>query len=1039
MGTILKEETIEDWISQTLEEAGYLKKDNSFQGNFQENVIDFDLLEKQLYLINKDLDSEYILEAIKKIKYLSFSDSLQGNFETLNFLKNGIGIHLEKIDSRTRQVYLIDYNNINNNKFEYIRQLKISNQCNHIIPDILIYINGLPLSIIELKAPEARETLSDAYNQVCNYAKSNNKLMYWNVLSLVSNAATTRYGAYSSSFSHWYSWKKINEEDDIEQDYDVTTNLWQKNYRKNILGIFSKRTFFNILKNYIFFAKVNNTYIKYIPAYHQYFATEKTVKSIEKAKFGLGGVVWHTQGSGKSVTMLFLAKRIKTYFSTKNYKLVYVTDRNELNDQLYKRFSEASETYLISKPKKIESRSSLREVLSNEEDFGIYITTIQKFTESTEPLSKKDNIIVIADEAHRSHNNIETEYEIDKESQEIIEKDGYAKYIRDAFPNAIFVGFTGTPLMGNKKTTNVFGDYIDKYTMNQAVLDGSTVPIHYEKRRLPIIYDKCKIEEIDELYNYENSKTGSEYLDNAKYEHIKKKLINIANLLSNHEVIKTLVSDFWLHYDSRKKALNGKALFVAFNRHIAFEIYKEMIKQRPNWEDKIKLIVTRSNKDSQELANAIPSDDQKEKITIDFKKDNSKIKIAIVVDMWLTGFDVPDLDTLYLFKVIKWHNLMQTIARVNRTYAKGELVKNDGLVVDYIGIWKHISDALKQYADQKNKNFDIEEVKKALIDKCMEIQKRFFSKTDLINKWVTGNKDEKYETLIMSLNYIKENFSQDIDLYFDMVSKVSRWYKLCSQILTTQHKLEAQLFILLKNFIRNQEVEEAIDVQETIKKLKDKMDEIIKTGGIEVSTITLDGRKDLAYVSHLLEKELNEVQKTNKLSYLKAKALENEVKQQIRNLSKISPIKSQQLSKDLIYLVDRFEKDKNAEQFLANLIKMAKSILENQKLLNEVGDETMQLFYSILADDRFKMMNYHSDVLRKITEEVMETIKDNITSQWWNNKTLRDKINSKIKLLLNTKYRYPPDDCKEIITHMMDAIDETIKINKKYFIKEEDR
>lgn len=1039
---ILKESVIEQNISDLLKDIGYSEYLEHFNINNLTQVIDYDELKNRMIRINSSLDKEYIELAIDKIKKLSCATSIEGNIKTLEWLKYGINIKIEKISNRELPVYLIDYKNVDNNSFKFIRQMNVSASGIIKIPDIIIYINGLPLSIIELKSPEAKEKLIDAYKQVVNYAKSHMNLMYWNIFSTVSNSFFTRYGAVTSEFNHWWSWKKTSINGEIIQDTDYKDNIVaaEENYRKNIIGIYDKETLLNILKNYIFYAKSKNTYIKYTPAYYQYFATEKAVKSLENAKYGRAGVVWHTQGSGKSVTMLFLASRIKTFFTNQNFKIIYVTDRNELDEQLYKRFCEAKDTYLYTEPKNISSRKDLVKTLSDDDDFGIYFTTIQKFTESEEPLSTKSNIIVIADEAHRSHNNIETDYVVDTKKHEIIEKEGYAKYIRDAFPNAKFIGFTGTPLMGNEKNTvSIFGDYIDKYPMNQAVQDGSTVPIHYEKRKVPILVDKIKLSELDEIYNEEMNPSNSDYIDNARYEHVKKKLLNISNLLSDKDVIKTVVADFWSHYDERSKALHGKAMFVAFNRNIAHLVYKEMIAQRPNMKNEIILVITGSNKDDEVLQKLVPNEEKKKQYAIEFKKDDSKYKIAIVVDMWLTGFDVPDLDTLYLFKVIKWHNLMQTIARVNRTY-EGDLKKKDGLVVDYIGIWKFIADALKQYAGEQDDSYNIDNVRLSLLDACKKIEKTFFDKTDCVQKWATSDVKDKFTFLVVGAEIIENIDKKNKDLFFSLVSKVSRWYKLCRQILNNGEKLIAQYFILIKNYIRTLNVEEAIDVEEVLKKLKSKMEEIIKTGDIEISTIYLDGRKDLSAVYSLLEKELKLIQENKaKVDYLKVKVLENEVKHQIKIFSRTNPLKAQKLSDDLLKLVDKYQIDKNIDEFLSGLIKFSKIMIESNELTKDIGDESIQAFYSILADEKFKMRNFNSEVLKEITLKIMNLIKDEITPQWWNNKRLRDIINNKIKVLLRTEYHYPPADAKEISKIMIDQINNVVRRNPDYFIKEEDK
>ncbi len=694
------------------------------------------------------------------------------------------------------------------------------------------------------------------------------------------------------------------------------------------------------------------------------------------------------------------------------------------------------EILFITKPRLIASRKGLKDVLSDDDDFGIYMTTIQKFTKSDEPLSHKDNIIIIADEAHRSHNNIDIDYEINKENEEIIEKEGYAKYMRSAFPNAKFIGFTGTPLMGNKKTIEIFGDYIDKYTMSQAVLDGSTVPIFYEKRKIEILLDKLQLSGLDEILNEEKNIDESEYINNARYEHIRKKLINISNILSDPDIINKVVMDFWNHYNNRKRALHGKAMFVAFNRNIAFLIYKEMVKQRPEYENRIKLIITKSNKDSGELLNLIPSDDEKMNLAAEFKKDNSNFNIAIVVDMWLTGFDVPDLDTLYLFKVIKWYNLMQTIARVNRTYKN----KESGLIVDYIGIWKNISDALKQYAGKDEDTYDIEKVKITLLDLCLKIKIRYFENNSIINDWISLDNKNKFNKLIEGVNLIESLDLNDKDYFFAIVSKISRSYKLCSTILSPKEKLEAQLYILIRNFIRNTKVEEAIDMEEMIRKLQSKMNNIIKTGDVEVNKILLDGRRDLSYVYHLLEQELKIIKENKEIDNLKVISLENQVKEQINIFRKTNPLKAHSLSNDLKRLIDKYSYDKNIEEYLEGIMKFAKIMMEQNKLSLESGieDERILAFYNVISDDKFKMKNQNSEILKEITMEIINIIKKDYTPQWYNNLKLRDIINSNIKRMLHTKYNYPPENAREVSKIMIDEINKVVKINPEYFINKKE-
>lgn len=1038
---IIKENVIEQLFADTFNEIGYQNGEIFNDLNLQQ-IINENLLRKTLLKIN-NLQNEYIDEAINKILHINASNSLEANIKTLKWLKSGISIKIQKYSDLEKTVKLIDYENIENNVFQYIRQFEFYSNNKKWIPDILIFINGIPISLIELKSFEAKEKLEDAYLQVKNYARQNLNLMYWNVFSLVSNGFKTKYGAVTNDFEHWYSWKKINIDDEIIQDVDYEDENAKNNFHKNIVGIFSKKTLLNLIKNYIFYSENKNSYIKYTPTYYQYFSTEKILHSIEIAKHGRVGVVWHTQGSGKSVTMVFLASRIKSYFKNINYKIIFVTDRNDLDNQLFQRFCSAVNNYLLIKPKRIDSREELINVLSNDNDFGIYFTTIQKFTKTSEPLSEKSNVIIIADEAHRSQNNIEGEYVIDKENKVITLKEGYAKYMRDAFPNAKFIAFTGTPLKGHKKTTDIFGDYIDKYKMNQAVLDGSTVPIHYEKRRAILNINESIANEIDQIMRDDiliNS-SESQYINNAKFEFVKKKVASVKNILKNNDVIKTIVSDFWKHYEIRKTVLNGKVMFVAFDREIAFLIYKEMIHQQPEYKDNIHLIITSSNKDSEELAKVIPNEKEKNILEQQFKDPNSNFKIAIVVDMWLTGFDVPDLDTLYLFKIIKWHNLMQTIARVNRTYNFENKIKYDGLVVDYIGIWKYISEALKEYSDNSNDDYDIDKVRLALVDRCLQLSKIHIEITKYLKMWCNGDNKEKFNAIINGTNYILGLEIKNQDLFFASVNKISRHYKLCQQILSKIEKLTAQYFILIKNIIRNQNVEEAIDIEQTINKIKDKMTHIVNCGDIEISKIPLDGRKDLAFVMSILNNEIHKYKEQNVISNLKVKELENQVKNQINNFKTTNPIKAQELSSKLREIISKFEQDKNFEEILLGLRKMVVLMQEQNELISESGfeDENLRSFYSVLTDPKYKIEVENSEVFRSIVLDIHKLIKKHFTHQWQYNKNLQLKIKNEIKKLLFTKYHYPPNEANLATNDLYIQIQNIIRRDVDYFLNEEDK
>ena len=1046
MALNLREEIVENGICQRLEELDYEPYSEPFNSNDLQEVLDYERLRERMLIINNNLDERFIDEAIKKIKKFSDSSIVDGNNKCLEWIKNGIPVKVSGLnEDKSKNVKLVDFKIESNNEFKFARQLKIvSKNYETIIPDVLVYLNGLPISMIELKSPEAVERLEDAYKQLNNYQNRKYSLGFWNIFGVVSNGFITKYGSLFASFnSHWWSWKQESIDSRIIQDIDYRLNPDEAiyNYRKNIIGLFEKSTLLNIIKSYVFYANSNNKLIKYIPAYHQYWAVQKAIRSLKNAKNGMGGVIWHTQGSGKSVTMVFLAKKIKENFG--NYKIVYVTDRKELDDQLSVRLKEARD-YLVTDTTQIESRNELREVLSDDMNFGIYTTTIQKFTEETDVLSTKSNVIIIADEAHRSHNNIETEFELNLKNREIVEKEGYAKYIRDSFPNATFIGFTGTPLLGEKKTTDVFGDYIDQYPLEQAVRDNATIPIHYEKRKMIIELDPEKAKELDKFYAELYKDKEAEFFNKSKDEFIKKNIGTLKNFFSNPTVISKVVKDFWEHYDIRAKALNGKAMFVAFDRNIAFLIYKEMIKQRPEFEDKIKLVMTGSNKDDQELSKLIPSNEQKKEIATEFKKDDSKIKIAVVVDMWLTGFDVPDLDTLYLFKVIKWHNLMQTLARVNRTYSKKDKVKKDGLIVDYVGIWKYISEALEQYGGKNfdKVKYDIEEVKYALLKRIDELRKQYFYKDNLLSKWTNSNSTEldKFESLEDGSDLVLSLNKHEQDLFFGKVSKINRYYKLSRQILTKLEILESQYFILIKNLLRSKRVDDNSTLRLMLEEIKKKMDSIIITGDIETSSVSINGRKDLAFISELLKSEVDKYKNgdTDKLN-LRAKILEDEMKGSIKHLRTQNPIAAETLSKRLQKILDKYSSDKNFEELLKALNELAKEMVKENEIGLEIEDPNLIAFYRVLASDKYLNNRnlIESGILKEILGKIEKIIKDQITSQWLSNPKLKNQVKLKIKLMLKDDYSFPPENQEETSKILIDKLTDEIKINKDYWIKEE--
>lgn len=1044
---ILKETVVEEKIVKELKNIGYLYKDkpqfNEKINNFKE-VVDFNLLQEQMLKINK-LDERYIFEAIKKIKNQNFSFVSEGNRVFLDFLKNGVKVKIKDLnESRTINVQLIDFENLENNIFYFYNQFSyLTNQNERKIPDIVIFLNGLPIVVFELKAPEAKEKLIDAYYQLKNYQNTKKELMYWNLFCIVSNGFITKYGTLFSEFnSHWWSWKKIDKDSEIKNDFDsninfnlnVNDNVALNNCEITIKGLLKKETILNIIKNYCFWSNDTNKNIKYIPTYYQYYAVEKTIDAIKKCTNKKVGMIWHTQGSGKSVTMVFLAHMINEKIREKKYKIIFITDRNDLDDQLHKRLVDARD-YLLTDALNISSRKELIEKLSDDKQFGIYTTTIQKFSEDSKMLSDKDNVIIIADEAHRSHNNLDVEYEIDTENKKILEKEGYARYLRKSFPNAIFIGFTGTPLMGDKKTIDIFGDEIDRYSMEQSVRDNATVPIHYEKRRLEIILNDIKLNELNEISKESFNEDDSESVKEMKKEYLRKKITKISNILNNPKFIKEIVHDFWNHYEKRKNVLNGKAMFVAFNRENAINIYKEMISQKPEYEKNIGIIITKNNKDSEEFLKYIYNEEKKREYAIKFKKDDSEIKIVVVVDMWLTGFDVPDLDTMYILKIMRFHNLMQALARVNRTYEnnKSNKTKNHGLIVDYLGIWKYIAEALKIYGGMSDVQlYDIEDSKIKIKWLLNDIISKHFHNENLINEWVENK--QNFESLSKGLNIIVEFGKKEKDTFFKKIDKLKKLFNICKQILETNDFFKCQYFLLVTSLFKNEKIEENVDIENTLIKLKEKMKDIVDTGEIEISKILLDGKKDLTYVMNLLKSEYDSYKKDKKINKISILNIQNNLESQVNEFIKKNPIKGREISDELKKMIEKFEEDKNYEELLTKLIEFAKEMIKDNEKEKWIGDdEKLLIFFNVLSSEKFKIQNYNSEILREIVFNMKNIIEKKMTSEWENNDKLKSEIKNDILALLLTKYNYPPKEATEISKIIIDETNKIIHRNKDAF------
>ena len=655
-----------------------------------------DELQPSLRRINPKLSEAALTEAGYKLRNLESGTVFQKNVLFMDYLQNGISVNFFfDGEQRVALVRLVDYENVDNNVFTVANQWTIIENSEK-RPDVLVFLNGLPVVVFELKSPSREETdVSEAFRQLRNYMIEIPSLFTYNVFCVMSDLATSKAGTITAGEDRFMEWKTK------DGSYE---NTQYAQFDTFIEGMFEKSRLLDITKNFICFSSDT----KILCAYHQYFAVRKAVVSTAKATEtdGRGGVFWHTQGSGKSLSMVFYAQLLQYVLNSPT--IVVLTDRNDLDDQLFLQFSKCA-SFLRQMPEQAESREHLKKLLAGRQANGIIFTTMQKFEESSEPLSDRRNIIVMADEAHRGQYGLEEK--VDAKTGRIVI--GTARIIRDSLPKATYIGFTGTPISSKDRSTiEVFGNYIDIYDMTQAVEDGATRPVYYESRVIHLKLDEDILQLIDAEYDH-MAQNAEEYA----VEKSKKELGQMDSILGADQTIAALCNDIVRHYEeNRQYELTGKAMIVAYSRPIAMKIFHHLLAIRPGWVDKVGVVMTSGNNDPEKWREIIGNKHHKEELARKFKDDDDPLKIAIVVDMWLTGFDVPSLATMYVYKPMAGHNLMQAIARVNRVYKN----KEGGLIVDYVGIVSALRQAMNDYTNRDKQNYGEQDIAQTALPKFIE-------------------------------------------------------------------------------------------------------------------------------------------------------------------------------------------------------------------------------------------------------------------------------------------------------------------------------
>ena len=969
-----------------------------------------EVLLDSLYRLNRGLPDDAIQDALFKLKNFENGELVQKNAAFMDYLQNGIPVrYFVDGEERSSIVYLIDYKNPDNNSFIVANQWTFIENSNK-RPDVILFLNGLPVVLVELKSPSREETdASEAYRQLRNYMIEIPSMFIYNAICVMSDQLTSKAGTITSGEDRFMEWKTK------DGDYE---NTQYARFDTFFEGMFQKERLLDIIKNFICFSNEGINSFKILAGYHQYFAVRKAIESTKHAIVtdGKGGVFWHTQGSGKSLSMVFYAHLLQEALDSPT--IVVITDRNDLDEQLYGQFAKCKD-FLRQEPvhatcRKLTETSSkddvgLKDWLDGRQANGIIFTTMQKFEESHEPLSERHNIIVMADEAHRGQYGL-TET-VDAKTGKV--KIGTARVIRNTLPNATYIGFTGTPISSKDRSTReVFGDYIDIYDMTQAVEDGATRPVYYESRVIKLNLDEATLKLIDKEYDIMTLNADEEVVEKSKRE-----LGQMEAVLGNDNTISSLVSDILDHYENnRENLLTGKAMIVAYSRPIAMKIYKRILELRPAWTEKVAVVMTSGNNDPEEWREIIGNKHHKDELAKKFKDNNSPLKIAIVVDMWLTGFDVPSLATMYVYKPMSGHNLMQAIARVNRVFRD----KEGGLVVDYVGIATALKKAMNDYTARDKKNYGDTDVAKVAFPKFHEklsVCRDKFHGFDY-SKFQTGTDLERSKTISGAVNFIMGREKvDDKDSFVKEALMLHQALSLCSSMVDEDDRIEAAFFDAVRVLVlrlTNTGVGKKISLPEMNARINELLKQSIKSDG--VINLFSDIKEEFSLFDPKFLEEVANMKEKN----LAVELLKKLIAEQVSVYRRTNVVKSEKFSEIMQRSLNAYLNGMlTNEEVIEEMLNLAKQIAAAQKDGDQLGLTADELaFYDALTKPQAIKDFYENDELIAITKELADTLRRNKTIDWQKRESARAKMRMLIKKLLK-KHKYPPEGMEDAVQTVM--------------------
>ena len=960
------------------------------------------ILEDSLRRINKKLPNAAIQEAILKISNVEGGSLEQRNETFTDYLQSGVEVrYFDGKEERGDIVRLLDFENPDDNSFHAVNQWTFV-EYSEKRPDLIVFVNGMPLVLFELKSPSREETdASDAYLQLRNYMHHIPSIFVPNVFCVMSDMAETRVGTITADEDRYVAWKSV------DGDYSETKAA---TWKTMVDGMLPKARLLDIIKNFVCFNDSGERIVKILAAYHQYFGVTKAIERAGQAVAGDGkiGVFWHTQGSGKSLSMVFFAHLLQARLDSPT--IAVITDRNDLDDQLFGQFGRCK-NFLRQTPVQATSRENLKELLVGREANGIVFTTMQKFTDGDEPLCDRSNVVVMVDEAHRGQYGM-TE-KMDESGKVSV---GAARVVRKALPNASYIGFTGTPVaLQDRNTREIFGDYIDVYDMTQSVEDESTKPVYYESRVVALKLDEGTLAKLDAAYA-----EFAAQADEASVEKAKRDTGGLDAIFGAPETVDALCRDIVEHYENnRADVLAGKALIVAYSRPMAMKIYYKLLELRPEWKDMLGVVMTMSNQDPEEWFEVCGGKKHKKEMERRFKDDSDPLKIAIVVDMWLTGFDVPSLSTMYVFKPMKGYNLMQAIARVNRV-CKG---KEGGLVVDYIGIARALKQAMKDYTNRDQRNYgDMDVAATAYpkflekLDVCRDLMYGFDYRDDIFS----GSRGKLADAIAEGTDWLlAPERSEDMEDFLKQCQLMNQALSLCKSLVSEEGQHEAAyLSVLRVQALRLTGRKGAGGSGMTYAEFNKRVTSILEQTVHAEGVIDLFDEKSVE-ISLFDESFLAEVA-AMKEKNVAVEALKRLVKERVKAYQRTSVVKAKKFSELLQSTLNSYLNGmlSNAE-VIEELVKMAKDMIADRDEAAKLGltDEEMAFYDAITKPQAVKDF-YDNDQLVAISRELTDAMRRNATIDWQKKESARAGMRRAIKRLLR-KYKYPPEGVADAMETVM--------------------